>query len=466
MNIIRWLNSFNARRAAAPRPTRRAPALRGWEQLEDRVVPSAASDALAAKLYGDLLNRPATPGEAALVLQAGSDAILRQALALQNTTEWANQTTNQVYQASLNRIADQASLAFWSGLLRTQSVEQVQAAILASPEFYQRSGGTNAGFVAGLYKVLLQRNPDAAGLSYYTQALDSGTSRETVALQFLTSTEYRVLLVYDVYERFLGRAPEAAGLQNWVEYLADGGTRQGLVARVAASPEYTAPPPPPAPPAVLVNVTAPASRTNANGAVVTGVAVTATGTGTGPIFYTATNLPPGLGINPLTGVISGTISSTGSNTSPHNVTVTASQNGVTDSASFTWIVTPGTMSTLPFSLIDDGWVTLPSGTRYKDVTIGTGAAAVAGGNITVNYTGFLTDGTVFDSGTLPNAPLVVPTPTMSGLIQGWVDAVPGMKVGGVRLLDIPSARAYGSNPQPGIPLNSELVFRIELTGVS
>ncbi|WP_439624805.1 DUF4214 domain-containing protein [Gemmata sp.] len=465
MNIIRWLNSLNARRSAASRPSPRVPGLRGWEQLEDRVVPSAASDAFVAKLYTDLFDRAATASEVAAwsrLFDAGTTDQRQTALDLQGSAEYRNNLVTEIFQTALGRAPDAASLNFYVEQLRTVSAERVEAAVLGSAEFFQRFGGTNTGFVAGLYKVALERNPDAAGVSYFVRALDSGTSREDVALQLLTSTEHHVRSVYGAYERFLGRGPEAAGLQNWVEFLGDGGSVRGLIAGVAAAPEYTAAPAPPAPPASGVTVTPPATQSNPNGATVSGVAVTATGTGTGsgPIIYSAANLPPGLTINPLTGVIGGTIAANGSNNSPYNVRVTATQGAQTGTANFTWVVPTSATSTLPFSLTDAGWITLPSGVRYKDVTVGTGATAAVGSNITVGYNGYLTNGMQFDSGTLTNRPL-------EDLIPGWNDAIPGMKVGGVRLLDIPSSRGYGTAGfGTSIPGNAELAFRVELRGVS
>lgn len=464
MNIFRWLNSLNARRAAAPRPAPRVPGLRGWEQLEDRVVPSAASDAFVAKLYTDLFDRPAAASEVAAwsrLFDAGATDQRQTALQLQGSAEYRYKIVTELFRTALGRAPDVASLNIFAEQLRTQAVERVEAAVLGSAEFFRRFGGTNTGFVAGLYQVVLKRTPDAAGVSYYVQALSAGTSREEVARQFLTSTEHHVRSVFGAYEELLGRAPEVAGLRNWVEYLSDGGTRQGLLAGLAAAPEYTAPPPPPAPPAATVTVTPPVTQSTANGSLVTGLQIRATGTGTGPLIYTATSLPPGLSINPLTGVISGTVSATASNNSPYNVTVRVSQGAATGTANFTWVVPTSTVSTLPFSLTDAGWITLPSGVRYKDVTVGTGATAAVGSNITVGYNGYLTNGTQFDSNTSFSSTL-----NTANLIKGWVDAIPGMKVGGVRLLDIPSSQAYGSTPRTGIPANSELAFRVELKGVS
>jgi hypothetical protein len=116
-----------------------------------------------------------------------------------------------------------------------------------------------------------------------------------------------------------------------------------------------------------------------------------------------------------------------------------------------------TYSTIPFSLTDPSWQTLPSGVRIWDVKKGTGTAVAAGDKITVSYTGYLLNGTVFDSNSHFSTTLV-----NTSLIQGWVDGIPGMQPGGERRLDIPASLAYGSTGQGSIPPNADIVFDITL----
>lgn len=104
--------------------------------------------------------------------------------------------------------------------------------------------------------------------------------------------------------------------------------------------------------------------------------------------------------------------------------------------------------------------------QSTDITVGTGAEAVSGKKVTVNYTGTLkSDGSKFDSSYDRNAPFSF---NLGGgqVIKGWDQGVVGMKVGGKRKLIIPAALAYGEqSPSPKIPANSDLVFEIELLGV-
>ena len=107
----------------------------------------------------------------------------------------------------------------------------------------------------------------------------------------------------------------------------------------------------------------------------------------------------------------------------------------------------------------------PSGLIVEDINIGEGAAAAAGQKVTVHYTGWLTNGTKFDSSRDRNDPFVFP---LGGgrVIKGWDEGVQGMKVGGKRKLTIPPALGYGSRGAGSvIPPNATLVFEVELLGV-
>ncbi|MGI9027968.1 MAG: FKBP-type peptidyl-prolyl cis-trans isomerase [Candidatus Saccharimonadales bacterium] len=100
-----------------------------------------------------------------------------------------------------------------------------------------------------------------------------------------------------------------------------------------------------------------------------------------------------------------------------------------------------------------------------DIVAGTGAEAVAGKSVTVNYVGTLKDGTKFDSSFDRNEPFTFNLGA-GQVIKGWDQGVVGMKVGGKRKLVIPAALAYGEqSPSPAIPANSDLVFEIDLLNV-
>ena len=109
--------------------------------------------------------------------------------------------------------------------------------------------------------------------------------------------------------------------------------------------------------------------------------------------------------------------------------------------------------------------TTSSGLIIEEITLGDGDEATAGQNVTVHYTGWLTDGKKFDSSKDRDDPFEFP---LGGgrVIKGWDEGVQGMKVGGTRKLTIPPQLGYGVRGAGGvIPPNATLVFEVELLGV-
>jgi peptidylprolyl isomerase len=98
----------------------------------------------------------------------------------------------------------------------------------------------------------------------------------------------------------------------------------------------------------------------------------------------------------------------------------------------------------------------------QDIIDGTGDVVQAGDTITVQYVGQLLDGTQFDASWDRGEPITFP---LQGVIQGWQDGIPGMKVGGRRLLVIPGDQAYGPSGTQGIPPNATLVFVVDLVSI-
>jgi len=339
------------------------------EALEGRCLPAAGlatNQEFVSQVYTDLLHRAADSGGLAYWSELMDQGTTRAQVALGIETSLTNEyQTIQVqsfYQTLLKRSVDAGSLGYWELFLARHGVEQTEAAIAGSPEFFLDAGGTNTGFLALLYQDLLKRDIDASGSASFGAELSAGVSRANVALQVLSSNEFRTDLIEADFNQFLHRSADPIGLSFWVAQLNAGHSDQSVVAGIVGSPEY-----------------------------------------------------------------------------------------------FTDVTT----STLPFSLTDPAWQTLPRGVRIWDVRAGKGTAVQAGDQITVNYIGYLTNGTVFDSSFSRNQPFSA-TLSTSDLIAGWVDGIPGMMPGGERRLDIPASLAYGSSGQGSIPPNSELVFNITL----
>jgi FKBP-type peptidyl-prolyl cis-trans isomerase len=119
-------------------------------------------------------------------------------------------------------------------------------------------------------------------------------------------------------------------------------------------------------------------------------------------------------------------------------------------------------TTKPGGAMDETVVTTPSGLRYVDLVVGTGPEAVAGKTVVVHYTGWLTNGTKFDSSVDRGQPFSFPLGA-GRVIKGWDEGVAGMKVGGKRKLMIPPQLGYGARGAGSvIPPNAELIFEVQL----
>ena len=119
-------------------------------------------------------------------------------------------------------------------------------------------------------------------------------------------------------------------------------------------------------------------------------------------------------------------------------------------------------------------VKFPDGLQIVDLTTGTGQIVPPLSTVTVQYTGWLSDGTLFDTsrqaGRDPLCAILVNTQSTVGnctpVITGWNEAVPGMRIGGKRKMILPPGLAYGAQGQPPtIPANATLVFTVEVISI-
>jgi peptidylprolyl isomerase len=127
------------------------------------------------------------------------------------------------------------------------------------------------------------------------------------------------------------------------------------------------------------------------------------------------------------------------------------------------VIVTGAAGAAPIVSID-AKATAPTALVSTDLIPGTGAEVKKGATVTANYCGVgLTSRMIFDSSWARGGqPISFP---LDQVIKGWTDGLPGMKVGGRRLLIIPGDLAYGANPPPGsgIGPNEALVFVVDMT---
>jgi hypothetical protein len=170
-----------------------------------------------ADTYMAVLDRPASNADVVFWDNLMARGVSKEAFAaaLVNSAEYRTTLISGFYTRFLRRFVDPAGLAFWLARMNAGvSQPQVAAGIVGSPEYLAANGGTNAGFVTGLYADLLGRGAGPAEVAYYVAQLNSGVSRGEVALGFLGSVEFRVPLITNWYFDFLGFFPGGRRVDN------------------------------------------------------------------------------------------------------------------------------------------------------------------------------------------------------------------------------------------------------------
>jgi hypothetical protein len=239
----RWFrDSFN-------RPIKRTPIRRDRltiEPLEDRVVLNVgAADAthVVTGLFYDLMGRQPSRAEVNAwvnVLARGIATIPQAAEAFVHTPEYEGNWLAGKYQTILGRQGDPAGMAGWVAAMQQGVTQQdVISAFLLSPEFLSRVGPTNEGWVTGLYRNLLGRQPDAPSLAIWVNYIESGfLSASAVEGAIQRSPEALAFDVSNTYHSVLGRSAAPAEINGWAAALASGLSLEELAAIFASSPEY------------------------------------------------------------------------------------------------------------------------------------------------------------------------------------------------------------------------------------
>ncbi|HLN27115.1 MAG TPA: SdrD B-like domain-containing protein [Gemmataceae bacterium] len=194
-------------------------------------------------LYHAILDRaPDSPGLLNWVVAIQNGVSRAQIVdAIWSSAEHLGLEVDNLYQTFLNRNADPGGRAYWVNALASgASVFDVARAFINSGE-YQTAHAANASFVMSLYADVLGRTASAQEVSGWVQLLQNGTSRDSVAVAFLTSGEAYTRMLNDDYEMYLHRNPDSIGEQGWLALLESGNVTPRQVGEgFLASNEYYA----------------------------------------------------------------------------------------------------------------------------------------------------------------------------------------------------------------------------------
>jgi hypothetical protein len=219
--------------------------LSGTALIAPAVLPVAnptPSQFFVAEVYEDLLGRPVDlsglnhwTGQLALGLARGD--LVKQ---LEQSDEYFATIVRPDYEQFLGREPEPAGMSYWIAQMHAGLTdEQMQADFVGSPEYYARSGGTNAGWVTAMYRDLLNRAPDVAGLNFWLQQLALGFTRTQVAYGFTSSPEREAVWTNGIYQQYLGRAASPTEVeQAVVEITQSGLTREDVIALTLSTGEY------------------------------------------------------------------------------------------------------------------------------------------------------------------------------------------------------------------------------------
>jgi hypothetical protein len=158
------------------------------------------------------------------------------ATAVVTSREGREAAANDLFQAAFGRNLDPSGRAYWSNQLRTLSRPEVLARLTGSSEYYRKAGATIPTFVDKVYVSVLGRPADPSGRAFWIRQLENGRSVQAVARTLTASSEYRRTQTRTAFGRVLDRQPDAGELTYWTNKLTS--TRiEVLLATLASSPE-------------------------------------------------------------------------------------------------------------------------------------------------------------------------------------------------------------------------------------
>jgi uncharacterized protein YkwD len=158
---------------------------------------------------------------------------------IDHSDEYFGNIITPAYSKFLGRNPDSSGLQYWIARMHAGLTDQqLEAAFIGSPEYYQFTGGADSTWVKAMYQNLLGRQPDAPGLAYWLDRLAHGAVRDEVALGFAASAEREGMAVQELYARYLGRSAGDSEVAFWVASFKTGTTSEQIITGFVGSDEY------------------------------------------------------------------------------------------------------------------------------------------------------------------------------------------------------------------------------------
>jgi hypothetical protein len=207
------------------------------------VTPVSPAESFVGRAYADLTAHPADPAGKAFWVQQVNQGMPHASVAgaLAQTYEYRHGVVDRAYIQTLGRNADPGGMQFWTGFLASGGrVDQMTGSLAGTSDYASLFGANHDALVQSMYKDLLGRPAEPAGVAYWSARLAAGDPSWHVAASLTNSYEwYQNRVVYDYVLYHVG-FPDAPGLSFWAHSMQSGMPEWKIVAGIVGSDTYAA----------------------------------------------------------------------------------------------------------------------------------------------------------------------------------------------------------------------------------
>jgi hypothetical protein len=207
------------------------------------VTPVSPAESFVGRAYADLMGRPADPAGKAFWVQQVNQGMPHASVAgsFTQTDSYRHGVVDRAYIQTLGHNADPGGMQYWTGFLaKGGRVDQMTGSLVGTADYASQFGVNHDALVQAMYKDLLGRPAEPAGLAFWDARLAAGDPSWHVAASLTNSYEwYQNRVVYDYVLYHVG-FPDAAGLSFWAHSMQSGMPETRIVAGIVGSDTYAA----------------------------------------------------------------------------------------------------------------------------------------------------------------------------------------------------------------------------------